>query len=105
MLWALSVCSLALAMNDNLAADKSAEALPLHNAAPYVTHLRAGAVFFAFGCTLLQLGTGLLATFVLRASWCLRAAACYAVGVCSIILADAFALFGLLVWMRWNEPL
>ena len=59
-------------------------------------------VLWCTAFTLLQLASFLLFTFVLRASWRLRSAVCFALAAGLVITGDVAGLLALLVWLGFT---
>ncbi len=99
LLWFLSAGSLALAMQANLAASAQQSRLPFGGAAMLGRHLHSVSVLWTLGFTTLQILSFLFFAFVLRGSYRLRSAVCFAVGAGFVIAGDVLGLFALLVWV------
>jgi hypothetical protein len=98
-LWMLSGAALAVAMRHNVDASALGAAHTLR-AKGLLAGEHGAALAWSAGFTALQLAAFLAGAFVLRVAWHLRTAVCYTLSGCALIVADAFGLFCLLVWLR-----
>ena len=99
LLWALSAGALTLSMQANLEASFLPRTQVFGGATLLMSHLHTLAVAWSVAFTTLQLLSILVTTFVIRASYRLRAAICFTLGAGSIMVADLLGLLGLLIWV------
>ena len=100
MVWGLSAVALALAMQANLAASGQMHIHRVDAAERLVRQLHLAAIVWSVGFTTLQLASFLTFTLVLRASYHLRTAVCFALGAGIVMLGDGLGLFVVLLWLR-----
>ncbi len=104
LLWLLSAGSLALAMRANLTASAQQHNLAFAGTEVLIRRLQGAAVLWTFGFTTLQILSFLLFAFVLRGSYRLRSALCFAFGAAFVMIGDVLGLIGLLFWVARTLP-
>lgn len=104
VLWLLSAASLACAMRANLTASTARQNLAFAGTEMLIHHLHGAAVLWTLGFTTLQILSFLLFAFVLRGSYRLRSALCFAFGAAFVMVGDVLGLIGLLFWVASTLP-